>query len=107
MTHPHLQEILDKLRSHLESIYGDRLVSLVLFGSQARAEATTDSDIDVLIVLNSQIDVPAERRNLGEFLAVLCLDYSVLITCLWAESEEWKTRQSPLMLNIRREGIAV
>ncbi|MEO1393932.1 MAG: nucleotidyltransferase domain-containing protein [Cyanobacteria bacterium J06634_5] len=107
MEHPQLQEILSQLKQHLHNIYGERLTSLVLFGSQARQEATTDSDIDVLIVLSGALDVPDERRKLSQYLAALCLAYDVLITCLWTESQEWKTRQSPLMLNIRREGITV
>ncbi|MEL7224659.1 MAG: nucleotidyltransferase domain-containing protein [Cyanobacteria bacterium J06576_12] len=107
MTHPKLQEILSRLQTYLESVYADRLVSLVLFGSQARKEATDDSDIDLLIVLAGRLDVPRERALLSEVLADICLEYEVLITCLWAERKEWKTQQSPLMLNILREGIAV
>jgi hypothetical protein len=34
-----LSTILADLRRHLEALYGPRLVRLVLFGSQARAEA--------------------------------------------------------------------
>ena len=107
MAHPRLQEIIEQLKHYLEGMYGDRLASLILFGSQARKEARADSDIDMLIVLTGSLDVPTERNRLSEFLAELCLEYDVLITCLWAEYQEWQTRQSPLLLNIRREGVAV
>lgn len=107
MTHPKLQEILEQLKCQLLELYGDRLSSLILFGSQARKEATADSDIDVLVVLADQLDVPVERRKLSEFLAALCLEHDVLITCVWAELQAWKSRQSPLLINIRREGITV
>jgi uncharacterized protein len=107
MAHPQLQDILEQLKRYLGSLYGDRLVSLVLFGSQARQEATAGSDIDVLIVLIAPLDVPTERKRLSEFLAALCLKYDVLVTCLWTEAQDWKTRQSPLLLNIRREGVVV
>lgn len=107
MTRPQLAEILSKLRSRLEAIYKERLVSLVLFGSQARKEATSDSDIDVLIVLSGELDVPEERKKLSEFLAALCLEYETVITCIWTEMQDWQSRQSPLFLNIKREGIAV
>ena len=46
MRHPQLDEILGKLRSYLEQNYGDRLERIVLYGSQARGDATLDSDID-------------------------------------------------------------
>ena len=47
---PRLKAILTELRSRLESLYGDRLVKLILYGSQARGDAEPDSDIDVLVV---------------------------------------------------------
>jgi predicted nucleotidyltransferase len=34
-----LKTILAKLRQRLEALYGERLVRLVLFGSQARGDA--------------------------------------------------------------------
>ena len=107
MTHPQLQEILTKLQRHLKVTYSDRLVSLILFSSQAWGEADTDSDIDVLIVLNEPFEAPQERKLLSQFLAQLCLDYDTLITCVWADAHDWRTRQSPLLINIRLEGIVV
>ncbi|MEL7069384.1 MAG: nucleotidyltransferase domain-containing protein [Cyanobacteria bacterium J06581_3] len=107
MTHPKLQEILEQLKCQLLELYGDRLSSLILFGSQAREEATADSDIDILIVLNEKIDVPSESKRISKLVAELCLEYEVLLSCLWTELQAWKTRQSPLLINARREGIAV
>ncbi|MBE9119156.1 nucleotidyltransferase domain-containing protein [Lusitaniella coriacea LEGE 07157] len=52
-----LKSILNQLRSHFEQIYGDRLVKMVLFGSQARGDARPDSDIDVLIVLKGEVNL--------------------------------------------------
>ncbi|MGB3296013.1 MAG: nucleotidyltransferase domain-containing protein [Phormidesmis sp.] len=51
-----------------------------MFGSQARRDATTHSDIDVMIVLSGEIDIPQENKRLSEFVAALCLEYDVSIT---------------------------
>ena len=107
MTHPKLKEILAKFKEHLESVYSERLVLLVLFGSQARRNATTHSDIDVMIVLAEEVNIPQENKRLSEFVAELCLEYDVLITHVWAGLQDWETRQNPLLINIRREGVAV
>jgi len=48
---PDIQKILVELRQHFEGIYGDRMVNMLLFGSQARGDATVESDIDVMVVL--------------------------------------------------------
>jgi predicted nucleotidyltransferase len=49
-----LVQYTEVLRRH----FGDRLVSVVLFGSRARGEARLESDIDVLIVARG---LPADR----------------------------------------------
>ena len=51
-----LQTMLNKLREYLSKLYGTRLYRLILFGSQARGDAKNYSDIDVLIVLKSQVN---------------------------------------------------
>jgi predicted nucleotidyltransferase len=73
MTHPQLAEILSKLRSRLEATYKERLVSLLLFCSQARKEATADSDIDVLVVLDGDLDVPKYQARRSHCVSgVIC-----------------------------------
>jgi len=56
-------EALLQSRSHFEEIYGDRLVKMVLFGSQARGEADADSDIDVLVVLKGEVNPGEEIKR--------------------------------------------
>ena len=50
-----LPEILAELRHYFNDLYGDRLVQLILYGSQARGDAKPDSDIDILVVLNEPV----------------------------------------------------
>ena len=54
--HPHLAKILTEVRYHLEIFYGDRLSSLLLYGSQAKNEVHNDSDIDILVALHEPFD---------------------------------------------------
>ncbi len=39
-----LKIVLDQLRFQLEKHYGDRLIQMILFGSQARGDAHPDSN---------------------------------------------------------------
>jgi predicted nucleotidyltransferase len=63
-----LNLLLDSLRQACLDAYGDRLVSLAVFGSWARGVATPESDLDILIVADP---LPRGRlKRLDEFDAV-------------------------------------
>lgn len=102
-----LDQILREFRDGLEQIYGPRLVRVVLFGSQARDEAEPDSDIDVMLVLQGAVDPNREIQRLSSFTSGLSLKHDVVISCVYVSEENFGNEQSPLMLNVRREGVLV
>ena len=102
-----VRSILAEFRRGLEVIYGDRMVRLVLFGSQARGDAFADSDIDVLVVLRGLVKSGEEISRCGEFLAAVCLEHDTVLTPVYISEERFQNERSPLMLNVRREGLDV
>lgn len=100
-----LTRILAELRQYLTSFYGERLVKVVLFGSQARGDAVSGSDIDVLIVLKGQVSQFEEVARTSEFTSALCLRYDVLLSRVFISEEEYLHSQMPFLQNVRREGI--
>lgn len=102
-----LQVILRKLRSRFEEIYGDRLVKMVLFGSQARGDAQSDSDIDVLVVLKGEVNPGEEIEKTGNIVAELSLENNEVISCLYMDEHRFTHRNGPLLRNIRKEGIVL
>jgi predicted nucleotidyltransferase len=107
MQHPQLTEILNRLRAYLQGLYGDRLERLVLFGSQARAEADHDSDIDVMVVLDGEVDAWTEIERTGEFVADLCLDYSVVICNIFMPAYRYYAKDCALVRNVVQEGMTL
>ncbi len=62
------EELEKRLLSEIRSFYGDRLVSVVIFGSVARETQNFDSDLDVLIIAE---ELPKGRmKRIGEFQTV-------------------------------------
>jgi predicted nucleotidyltransferase len=102
-----LRPILSVLRDQFGLLYGARLKQLVLFGSQARDEADAGSDIDVLVVLEGPVDPGEEIARTGTLTAALSLKHDVVLSCTFVSSRRFDTEQSPLLLNIRREGVRV
>lgn len=100
-----LQTILAELRSRFEEIYGDRLVKMVLFGSQARGDADAGSDIDVLVVLKGEVNPGEEIKRTSQISADLSLQNNEVISCLFMDEHRFTYRNGPLLRNIRKEGI--
>lgn len=100
-----LQSLLTKLRNYLLKLYGDRLDKTILFGSQARGEATENSDIDILIVLKGQVNYGEEIKRTGEFISDLSLEYDQVVSRLFIDTDRFYQMNSPLLMNIRKEGI--
>lgn len=103
--HGHLAEIIQKVKRGLKKVYQDNLVHVVLFGSQARGDARQDSDIDILVVLKNRYNQEENRQQMIILLSNLCLEYEVVVSCVYVSECQFKQEKSPLLLNIHQEGI--
>ena len=99
--------IIKELRRQLEALYGPRLVRMVLYGSQARGDAEPGSDIDVLVVLEGPVSPGEEIARTSDIIASLSLKHGVVLSRAFVSSDRFEREQSPLLMNIRREGVAV
>jgi len=64
--------ILQHLRSRLQALYGDRFTGVMLYGSHAREEASSESDIDVLIVLKGPVVRSQAVERTSHLVVGLC-----------------------------------
>jgi predicted nucleotidyltransferase len=104
-TPQNISPILQELQEALRNFYGDRLSNLILFGSQARHESTVGSDIDILLILKCEISPGDEILRLSALKTDLNLKYNELIAIVPVSETDYKNRPTPLLENIRREGI--
>lgn len=100
-----LSAILRELRSRFEELYGERLVQMILYGSQARGDADPGSDIDVLVVLKGDVSPCDEIARTEDIVADISLEHNAVVCCVFVSQEDFDCEQSPLLINVRREGV--
>jgi uncharacterized protein len=102
-----MEAILRALHREMAHVLGDRLEQILLFGSQARGEARPDSDIDILVVVRGEYDYADLIHRTSPIIAALSLRYDVVISRAFVSRERYEREQSPFLLNVRREGVAI
>lgn len=107
MRHADITQILEHLKADLETDLGDQMEALYLYGSQARDEARSGSDIDVLVVLRGDFQYFDMVQQTGDVAARLSLRYDTVISLAFISSENFSHQQIPFTLNVRQEGIAI
>ncbi|HDG68200.1 MAG TPA: nucleotidyltransferase domain-containing protein [candidate division Zixibacteria bacterium] len=101
------KKAIDEFKRELRKLYGGRLKSLILYGSYARGEATVDSDIDLLVVLEGEVYPGEEIDRMIDIITEINLKYNVLISVYPVSEENYEKLNSPLLMNVRKEGVWV
>jgi predicted nucleotidyltransferase len=100
-----IRNLLAELRQGLANTYGERLKAVYLFGSYARGDYDESSDVDVMIVLSDYEDYGKEIDRSGELISQLSLAYGISISRVIMKELQWQESDTPLLRNIRAEGV--
>ena len=102
-----LSVLLNELKVSLVGIYGDRLFSLILFGSQARGEANPNSDVDVMAVLDDSVNVIEERSRLSDISWHYLMKYDELVSIMPMSKSRYLADAISFLRVVKREGIEI
>ena len=100
-----IKTILTDFKNEIARLYSKRLKEMILYGSWARGNATEDSDIDLMIVLAGEVTPGREIDRMIDIITEINLRHDVLISVYPVSAKNYSTVNSPLLLNVRREGI--
>jgi predicted nucleotidyltransferase len=101
---PAQDPILVRFRAALETLYGDRLERVVLFGSRARGDAQRDSDYDIAVFLADLDDRWREIRRLAALETEILAETGAFIHSMPYAAGSYR-RRTALMHEIRRDAI--
>ena len=102
-----LYDLIAELKVGLDGVYGDRLKGLYLYGSYARGEEDTESDLDILVVLEQFDHYAAEVDRTAELNSELSLKYGMTVSQVFVRESEWRNGDTPFLSNVREEAISL
>jgi len=97
-----LAAFVDRIQQRFDGL----ILLAMLFGSRARGEASADSDVDVLVVIDKE-DYWV-RKEIRYLAAEVWLEYGLFLsTRVWSRSHWHKLQEMQTLLyrNIQRDGI--
>ena len=105
-----LKKILDCVAENSRIIFGDKLHSVILFGSYARGDYDNESDIDIMIIA----DIPSERiydykAKIDELCGFLLFEFGIVVSITEKDADTFNRYADilPFYTNIRKEGIKI
>jgi predicted nucleotidyltransferase len=105
LTTEQLQALSQDVKQVLTDLYGDRLDRVVLFGSYARGDFHSESDVDYLVVLRDEtVNSAKEIRLMVDVTYDLCDKYDALVAVKPATLIKYQQSPLPFYENVRREG---
>jgi predicted nucleotidyltransferase len=102
-----IRRLLDQVKTYLQEQYGESVRKVILYGSHARGEATKDSDVDVLVLVDDSLNPTEVRKSLSDLLFDMLMDEGELISVLAIPESFFDNYNFPFMLNVRKEGVLV
>lgn len=105
-----LDIILKAMYQKYRNVYGKNLIKVVLYGSYARGNYQTDSDIDIAaIVQGERIELQQELRKIWDTSSDLELEYGTIISPTVIPYDEFEKYKNdlPYYRNIQQEGVDI
>ncbi|NUM55336.1 MAG: nucleotidyltransferase domain-containing protein [Candidatus Hydrogenedentes bacterium] len=96
---------LEDFERALRKAFPGRLRGIVLYGSHVRGEASEDSDLDVLVLLQGPIELARDLGLCVDAAFPISLEYGVPISALPADLVDYETADYPLYRAARAEGM--
>ena len=97
--------VLARYRAAVTELYGDRIERIVLYGSRARGDARWDSDYDVAIFLKDLESRFREARPIADIELAIMDETGAIVSALLYPAGHWRDPSSPLMSEIRKDGL--
>lgn len=100
-----IRKLMKALKEGLVRIYGDRLKGVYLYGSYARGDYRSGSDVDVMILLKDYENYWSELKRSSQLASDVSLEYDLTVSRLILKEVQWQDSAMPVVQNIHKDGL--
>ncbi|MFV0527619.1 MAG: nucleotidyltransferase family protein [Lachnospiraceae bacterium] len=102
------EKVLTELVDGILKIIDNKVVSIILYGSTARGTNAEDSDVDVAILMQGNLDKDTEEK-LSDFIVDMNLEYDKVFSVIDIDYDlfcKWQ-KVTPFYQNVTQEGVVL
>jgi predicted nucleotidyltransferase len=105
-----MKEILSEISDLMLQTYGNILKAVILYGSVAKGTQTSDSDIDIIVLIDGDQTILREYEDklcdVSTDISLKYLKVFSIIDISYQEYQDW-LHTSPFYKNISEEGVVL
>lgn len=109
-TNSELQVVTQSVVQSTIELLADKIYKIILYGSYARGDFTSESDIDIMIILNgNEEETRAYRKAVNKLASRISLANDVEVSLLLIDKYSFEERMEilPFYQNVQKEGVAL
>ncbi len=100
--------MIKELLNGLNTIYGTALLQVILYGSVARNTNTSESDIDIAVILDTN-NTKYYEEALLDFIVDMNLQYDRVFSIIDIQVSDFKKWENslPFFKNVKKDGVVL
>ena len=110
MHNEEIQQVTREVVGRVTELLGDKIYKIILYGSYARGDFDSESDIDIMILINgSDEDVKIYRKKVREIANDVGLDNDILVSLSIKTKQSFEEWADTLVFykNVINEGVTL
>lgn len=104
------KKLFSEINEQMANLFGDKLKTIILYGSYAQNKQDKESDIDFLVLVDdTEENLRRNRYRIADIMTKLSLTYDILVSITEETYSQYidYSEVVPFYRNIRQEGIAI